>query len=126
MKCFYHEQRDAVALCKSCHRGLCPDCVSDVPPGVACREKCEDEVRAVNCMLEQGKRSFRANRKLLRSAAVVPFVFGVVFLGWGGVLIKDSNNGSAIVPLGIGILMLFWAITTFRNARNFSDNTEGE
>ena len=28
MKCFYHEERDAVATCSRCNKGLCKECAS--------------------------------------------------------------------------------------------------
>jgi hypothetical protein len=45
MKCFYHHDQDAVGECKSCGKGLCPACAVDLGKGLACRQRCEDNVR---------------------------------------------------------------------------------
>jgi len=45
MKCFYHHDRDAVGTCKSCQRGLCPECAVELEKGLACRSHCEEEAK---------------------------------------------------------------------------------
>jgi hypothetical protein len=35
MKCYYHHEVDAVGLCKSCSKGICPECAFDVGGGLA-------------------------------------------------------------------------------------------
>jgi len=44
MRCFYHGDVEAVAVCKSCGRGICHDCYAEVGTGTACRNRCESEV----------------------------------------------------------------------------------
>lgn len=124
MKCFYHGERDAVALCKSCQRGLCPDCVSDVPPGVACRGKCETEVGALNRVFEQSKRAFDANQRVLKSSALPMILFAMVFIGVAVALLQDERHVAAIVPMGIALVMLTWSYLSYRNAKYFSDRPE--
>ena len=43
MKCFYHQDRDAVGVCKSCERGVCSECAVDLGKGLACKDRCEDD-----------------------------------------------------------------------------------
>ncbi|MBP7275989.1 MAG: hypothetical protein KBA51_07280, partial [Kiritimatiellae bacterium] len=35
MKCFNHEDRDAVGTCKSCGKGVCRECAVDMGKGLA-------------------------------------------------------------------------------------------
>jgi hypothetical protein len=51
MKCFNHHQSDAVGVCKSCSRALCPDCVAEFEEGIACKGKCEELVQALNLLV---------------------------------------------------------------------------
>ena len=48
MKCFDHEKKEAVSVCKHCSKGLCKECGSHVVEGV---RVCEDE----NCKIETQK-----------------------------------------------------------------------
>lgn len=47
MSCFYHHERDSVGGCKSCGKNLCPECAVDLGRGLACRGRCEEDVRAL-------------------------------------------------------------------------------
>lgn len=52
MRCFYHPEKDAVALCKSCGKGVCSDCCVDLGKGVACRGRCEEDARGIIQLIE--------------------------------------------------------------------------
>jgi hypothetical protein len=47
MKCFDHQDRDAVGICKSCNKGLCRQCAADLGNGLACLNRCEDRARVL-------------------------------------------------------------------------------
>jgi hypothetical protein len=70
MNCFYHPQMVAIAICKNCNRGLCADCGSDVGNGIACKNKCEEEVRAFNEMIDRNKSSYRKTGNFLIAIAM--------------------------------------------------------
>jgi hypothetical protein len=44
MKCFYHRERDALGICKSCLKGICDECAIGVGNSLACKERYEAEV----------------------------------------------------------------------------------
>jgi hypothetical protein len=89
MRCFYHRDVEAVGNCKNCARGLCGACASEVENGLACRNRCEEEVRALNRIVARNKTAFeRASATYLRTALFY-VLLGVVFLAggvmnWGG------------------------------------------
>ena len=68
MKCFYHQDRDAVGICKSCERGVCAECAVDLGKGLACAGKCEDDVTALIQYLDANVRMAPASNALLRKA----------------------------------------------------------
>jgi hypothetical protein len=47
MGCFYHHDKEAVGFCKSCGKALCVECAVDLGKGLACRNRCEESVRAI-------------------------------------------------------------------------------
>jgi len=58
MKCFYHPEIEAVAICKNCHKAICKDCLVEVQNGVACKDSinnCVTEVERLNRFLERSK-----------------------------------------------------------------------
>lgn len=106
MRCFYHQTVEAVATCKSCGRGLCPTCASDVGNGLACRDRCEEEVRSLNRVIERNKTAYqKARGAYTRTAAFYGLVGGVFLLGgatnWQG-------YGWVLVPAGLIFLLAAW------------------
>ncbi len=82
MRCFYHDTVDAVAICKSCNRGVCHECAIEFTNGVACKNRCEAEVEAVNQIIDRSKTSYQNTSSAYSRNAVVYLMFAVVFGGW--------------------------------------------
>lgn len=83
MKCYYHPEKDAVALCKSCHRALCRDCASEVPNGVACKGKCEEEAMFLNEMVQRNKGLYAKTANTYYRSALINLIMALVFAGFG-------------------------------------------
>jgi hypothetical protein len=47
MRCFYHAEKEAVALCMACARGICPECAAPIAHALACRGHCEERARSL-------------------------------------------------------------------------------
>jgi len=90
MKCYYHRADDAVAVCKSCLKALCPQCAVDLRKGIACRDRCEEDVRQLITVIDTSIRYSPASRSLVGAArrtgmlsAGFIVVMGAVFFWWG-------------------------------------------
>jgi hypothetical protein len=83
MKCFYHTERDAVGVCKSCQRGLCADCAIDLDKGIACQNRCEEDVRQLNQLVASGIRQQPANAFLIARMRRTRLVAGLFYLAMG-------------------------------------------
>lgn len=99
MRCYYHPDKEAVGICKNCHKGLCPDCAADVENGIACRDRCENRVRALNEALEKGKRAYGRTRTLYSRIALICLLMGVLILLVGLALL--SEVGVILIPTGL-------------------------
>jgi hypothetical protein len=55
MNCYNHHSVPAVAICKNCNKGLCPECLTEVKNGIACTATCVEEVETVNAMINKNK-----------------------------------------------------------------------
>lgn len=66
MKCFYHQDRDAVGVCKSCERGVCSECAVDLGKGLACKDRCEDDANGVIALSQSNMRNAPQVNALLR------------------------------------------------------------
>jgi uncharacterized membrane protein YfcA len=120
MKCFYHSDRDAVALCKSCNRGLCPDCAVDVPPGMACAGRCEAEVAALNLVIQRSKTAYQKTAAAYRRNAVVLLICGLIFVVSGVLPVLVSRNYGALFIALIGCVFLLWSFFCYRSGQQIS------
>jgi hypothetical protein len=122
MRCFYHAERDAVGICNSCHRGLCHDCIADVPPSIACRGKCENEVSALNVMRERGKTAYQKTATAYQRSAIALLLMGIFFLVIG-ILPTPGRNPcyGTLLALPLGLFLTLWAsYFQYRSARQLS------
>ena len=117
MKCFYHRDTDAIGTCKSCGKGLCSDCAVDLSKGLACRERCEADVRAVIELVDRNIKITPLSTRMIETSGSVRFglavfflVTGAVFVGWG--LTQEGLGFSTILGfcfVGFGLFYLFQA-----------------
>ena len=118
MKCFYHHDEEAVGSCKSCGKGVCPACLVDLGKGLACRQRCEDDVRALIALidnsLQMGAKSpgiLRSNRQMALGSAGFTCAVGTAFLAWG--LLSNPINALLAV---LGGLFLVYGFTSLGRA----------
>jgi len=66
MKCFTHNQADAVAVCTCCGRAMCIDCVAcPTAPRIVCSEECDSALKSetlgIRLLLARSTQSARAS-----------------------------------------------------------------
>lgn len=124
MKCYYHLEKDAVALCNSCNRALCHDCAVDVHPGTACKNRCEKDVQATNILTERSKSVFQKAGKTHRGYAMFSLLIGIIFTGIGSIpLFIDISPVLFLVAI-LGLVFLLGAYSSYRSARSFEEITD--
>jgi hypothetical protein len=115
MRCYYHQEQEAVALCKSCSRGLCPSCAVDVGNGLACRNSCEDEVRSLNRVINRNKTSYEKTSGAYARMAVFYGVLGAVMFV-GGVF---DWRGFQWLLMPAGAIFLLSGVLHYTTGRRF-------
>ena len=102
MRCFYHPDRDANGICKSCNKGLCSECSVDLDYGLACRGKHEQNVAALNAMVVNATRIQATTRKARYVAPAFTAFMGTMFLAYA---YFRTGLAGFLLPLGIGFLV---------------------
>src|SRR5882672_10409620 len=100
MRCFYHGDVDAVAICKSCGHGLCHDCCAEVGTSSACRNRCEGEVESLNDMSQRNKSAFQKASGVYTRSGIFTTTMGAVFAGIGAVNWSMGDHGPFLPVLG--------------------------
>jgi len=115
MKCFYHSQVDAVAVCKNCGRGLCSGCAVDVGNGMACQGHCETEVKALVELQQRNKTAYQKVVGAANRSALWLGLMGVAFVAAGLVMWKSGG----VVALFFGLFFLLGAAFQLVTARRY-------
>lgn len=130
MRCFSHEGEEAVGICKSCGRGICAACAVDLGKGLACRARCEEDVRRLIEVIDSSVRTNTASLEFMasgrRSAMIwagMHAVLGTVFVGWG-----ISAPGRLFPIVLMGVLFLLVGVVQFVRTNRLppvEDETDG-
>jgi hypothetical protein len=115
MLCFNHSDTPARCLCKSCNRALCLQCTSEVGKSLACKNRCEDDVRNLDDMLRKSLQvtnqpAFndiaavaRTGVTAITTAELFNVVLGAIFLIYGAYKPNTfiAVLGAAFVAFGL-------------------------
>jgi hypothetical protein len=125
MNCFYHPGISAVGICKSCGKGLCPDCATDLGQGLACRHRCEADVTALLDLTARNIRNAPAYERIVRSSRGAQYAGAVFLLLMGSVFaalpIDQYFTGQFqafdLFPLVLGMLFFAFGILNLLRVR---------
>jgi hypothetical protein len=130
MKCFYHADRDAVGVCKSCQRALCHECAADLGKGIGCKGRCEEDVRQLIQLVDAGIQQQPATTFILArvrrtriAAALFYFAMGIGFIWWG--LQRSYTHFIS----GLGVLFVLYglfALSQLPKASSVSGHTNAK
>ena len=102
MRCFNHQDQEAVGTCKECNKGLCPACLTDLGYGLACRGVHEQAIEAINTLMVRSSRiQSMAPRTLYLVPAFIGFM-GIAFAGFG--LFGPLKPDMFMIILGVGFI----------------------
>lgn len=118
MRCFYHSTTEAVAICKNCSRGVCRDCLTEFPNGIACKNRCEAEVEAVNQIINRGKTSYQKTSSAYSRNAIIYVMFAAAFGIWGAIEMGDRPMVGGVM-LVLGIVFIIAALLNYSTSRKF-------
>ncbi len=99
MLCFNHGANQAVAICKSCNRGLCTECAIPIGNGIACKGSCEQDVADLNSTLARNIHAVSRGSSAWSAAAGLYLLMGIVFVGWGW-----TSDLTGILIMGVGFV----------------------
>ena len=103
MRCYYHAaEREAVAICTNCQRGVCSECAAELPNATACANRCEAEVRAIKEVMERSKTGYQKAASIHVRNAVLYLLMAAAtaFIG-----LMTLPGGWVMVGLGVVFLI---------------------
>jgi len=111
VRCFNHPAVEAVGNCKSCHRGLCRECVSDLGHGLACRGVHESEVELLNAIVSRSARIYSVMPKSSYLGPMFLAFMGLTFIGYS--YVEGNKAFGLLFFMGAGFVVFSVAIFFF-------------
>ena len=102
MKCFHHNDHEAISICVNCGRALCKACTSEIESNkIICSNDCEISISKFENIIEliQSK-TLNQNKISAYGFYIGGFIFGL--FGLYNIFFKSTHY----VPLAIFIIML--------------------
>ena len=120
MNCFNHSGVQGVAICRSCGRALCHECIVEVGKSTACHERCEAAVAKQNEIIERNSTVYPKTANTFLRTGVFTILLGVCF-SWLGIepIRRGSTDSANFVFAALGLLFVLWGIVQFWAARNW-------
>ncbi len=123
MKCFNHNENEAVAICKSCSKGLCKECLTEINQSIACTSTCIESVKQLDFLITKSMKSYKTTSFAYYKNAFLYGCFGIVFLLYG---LVTNGSSSFLTILGavflMGAMFSLWTAYKFkREAKNYKD-----
>src|SRR5580658_9442633 len=115
MRCFNHPEVDAVAICKSCSRALCHECVSEVGKSASCKNRCEADVAALNELVQRGRTAYQKTSSTYLRSGIFVLLLGLVFFLIG--IATSFGPKPDYFLLITGGLFIAWGISYFFSAK---------
>ena len=121
MKCFYASTEDAIGICKSCGRGLSAGHLTEMDKGLACRDRCEDEVKSLIALIEQDSSSSDPTNQILKRSSLTAYGSGVFLTVMGIVFtLKGLSDPRLDFILYLGVGFIAYGSWTFVRARRYA------
>ena len=120
MKCYRHPELEAVAVCRSCGRALCRDCVTEVGLSCSCKGRCESVVATMNDLMERGRTAYQKTSALQLRNGIFIILLGIVFISLA--VYQFSVGGASELTyllIAAGVLLGGMGVASLISARRF-------
>ena len=118
MICYYHPDKPAVGICRHYQRGLCSDCATVVNDVIACKDRHEAQVHALEEMTEQNiLKSKRTRSDYLRNTVFYGTV-GLLFTAFGISQIQWLGLQGVVYAV-IGLALIWAAVANYLESRKY-------
>jgi hypothetical protein len=110
MRCFYHQDKEAIGSCKSCGKGLCPECAVDMVRGLACRGRCENDVLAIIDLVDRNIRLQPTATRLMQAGVSARIAGSLFYFAIGAVFLIHGLSSGRLLGMIFGGCFLAYAL----------------
>lgn len=100
MKCYQHRETEAVGVCKTCGKAVCPDCTVDQGFALTCQGECETIARANHQLNTNAIAMYSSQKKNRYVGALFFLLLGSLFIIFG---LGESFSFNFLVASGAAL-----------------------
>jgi len=124
MKCFDHQQEEAVGICNACNKGLCAKCAVPLGFAITCKGDCESHAVMRHTQMHE---AHATNLAVQRNRYLNPAIYGLISMVL--LIIEVSQRGWRFAPMvlfGLCILVLavYMLSVSYRWGREYGSEDE--
>jgi len=120
MRCFNHQEREAVAICKYCGKGLCPGCLLEIRSGISCKGTCEQRLAELeSAFLRSTQIAATAYAKARKAYLYAAFFLGPAGLAFVGLGMFEEHVRLRFFLLMLGGILILGAFLSYLTSREY-------
>jgi hypothetical protein len=106
MKCYVHEEEQAVGICKNCFKAVCRKCaIPDDRGFLACSETCRQELLITHEMTERAKMAYGLKPGRLPATILFILIVGLGMVVFGLFTLQAGMAGIFAILMGLLLLL---------------------
>jgi len=118
MRCYRHNEREAIAVCCHCGKAACTDCSEDTGQGIACCAGCAAEIQDSYQLKERLRQSFGVGSKPPMPSSVLMYaLFGLILLAVG-IYLTYSRPGVDYLTFAMSAAFFVMSGISFKRYRD--------
>ncbi|MCZ2115205.1 MAG: hypothetical protein LC131_15455 [Anaerolineae bacterium] len=116
MICYTHRDNRAIGICKYCGKAVCDECAIVDNSGIACSERCHQELLAYAVMAEKSKAVYGMKSGRIPITTIFLLAAGAVFLLMG-VYFASKGIATWLLLLPMAVIFLILGALSYINIR---------
>jgi hypothetical protein len=123
MKCFTHQAKEAVGVCKACSKGICAECAADLGHSIACKSSCEEQAHLLDSAIQRSITVLKSSKRYANLTPAFLAVMGLLFAFYG---IYRYPRSEFSLTMGIGFLVFAGIYYFVMRKWNMSEKKPGQ
>ena len=118
MRCYRHDNHEAIAVCAYCGKATCRDCAEDTGQGIACSEACMLELQSSYQLQTAMKRTYGIGSRPPMPPTIATYtMFGAILL-LVGVYLTMTRPGIDYLTFALSAVFFVMAWSSYRRYKD--------
>lgn len=80
MKCFNHNDKESIAVCKACGKAVCRECARETEHGIVCQKSCLNSLLETHALQSRQAAHLKNMKRMSHLGAIFSICMGILFI----------------------------------------------